>query len=67
MSLNIKTKGAYAYCPFCDKEYGNGISVVHFNIIEMCNCPGMIQHRKMEKMQQEINELKNNESWKQKL
>lgn len=46
----IKRVGNYLQCPYCGKLFRNGISNIFTNIVESCNCEGMIEAVKISKL-----------------
>jgi uncharacterized Zn-finger protein len=52
--LPIKSRGNYLYCPYCNREFGNGISNVYADIVKMCDCEGMRKAVKIEKIEDKL-------------
>ncbi len=50
----IKYKGNYGVCPYCEKLFGNGISIVYVNIVQGCLCPGMTEARKYKQLEEKL-------------
>lgn len=56
----LKTRGDHCVeCPHCGRVFGNGVSVVHSNIVRDCICHGAITEKLIIKLQKkyEISEI----------
>jgi hypothetical protein len=48
----IKTHGNFGQCPYCNRIFGNGISVVYSEIVMQCQCEGMTEARRQKQKEQ---------------
>ena len=56
--IQIKSVGNYAQCPYCEKLFGNGISIVYSDVVKSCSCDGMREVVRIEKLEEAVKRLR---------
>ena len=49
--------GNYLQCPYCERFFGNGISVVYSDVVTSCTCEGMKEAMKYRGLEKRIEKL----------